>query len=67
MHAVSLTPHAQYNFRTTLKSENHMQNGDAMQKKMQVVSKTPHAKYDTTCPISEEVRAAQASFTGNIY
>jgi hypothetical protein len=44
MHAVSLTPDAQYNFRTT--SENHMQNGDAMQKKLKIysVSMTPHAR-----------------------
>jgi hypothetical protein len=33
MHALSLTPHAQENFRTTSKNENHMKNGNAMQKK----------------------------------
>jgi hypothetical protein len=32
MHAVSLTLHAQKFFRTTSKSENHMQNSDGMQK-----------------------------------
>jgi hypothetical protein len=43
VHAVSLT-HAQYNFRTTSKSENHMQNGYAMQQqKMHAVSLTPYA------------------------
>jgi hypothetical protein len=31
---VSLTPHAQQNFPTTSKSENHMQNSDGMQKKI---------------------------------
>jgi hypothetical protein len=51
MHAVSLTPHEQTIFRTTSKSEHHMQNSDGMQKKlkMHAVSLTPHAKYDTTC------------------
>jgi hypothetical protein len=34
MHAVSLTPHAQKNFRTTSKRENHMQNSDGMHKKI---------------------------------
>jgi hypothetical protein len=36
MHAVSLTPDAQKNFRTTLKSENHMQNSDGMRKKLKM-------------------------------
>jgi hypothetical protein len=43
VHAVSLT---QTNFRTTLKSENHMQNSDGMQKKLKMhhaVSMTQHA------------------------
>jgi hypothetical protein len=46
MHAVSLTPHTQEIFRTTLKSENHVQNRDGMQKKlkMHAVSLTPHAR-----------------------
>jgi hypothetical protein len=46
MHAVSMTPHAQKNFRTTSKSENHMQNSDGMQKKlkMHAVSMTPLAR-----------------------
>jgi hypothetical protein len=58
VHAVSLTPHAQKNFRTSSKSENHMQNSDGMQKKkiknacgvndtactMHEVSMTPHAR-----------------------
>jgi hypothetical protein len=53
MHAVSLTPHAQKIFRTTSKSENHMQNNDGMQNKlkMNAVSMTPHAKYDIACKI----------------
>jgi hypothetical protein len=38
MHAVSLTPHAQTNFRTTLKNKNPMQNSDGMQ------NMTPHAR-----------------------
>jgi hypothetical protein len=40
-----MTPHVQKNFRTTSKSENHMQNNDGMQKKlkMHAVSMTPHA------------------------
>jgi hypothetical protein len=33
-----LTPHAQKNFRTTSKSENHKQNSDGMQ------NMTPHAR-----------------------
>jgi 6-phosphogluconolactonase (cycloisomerase 2 family) len=47
VHAVSLTPHAQTNFLTTLNSENHMQNSDGMQKKSHVhaVSMTPHAQF----------------------
>jgi hypothetical protein len=49
-----------------LKNENHMQNGDVMQKKLKMhagslltaftvhaVSLTPHAKYDTTCTVDE--------------
>jgi hypothetical protein len=46
VHAVSLTPHAQKIFRTTSKSENHMQNSHGMQKnlKMHAVSMTPHAR-----------------------
>jgi hypothetical protein len=32
VHVVSLTPHAQKNFRTTSKSEKHMQNSNGMQK-----------------------------------
>jgi hypothetical protein len=37
VHAVSLTPHAcKINFRTTSKSENHRQNGFAMQKRKNV-------------------------------
>jgi hypothetical protein len=40
------TPHAQQIFRTTSRSENHMQNSDGMQKKlkMHAVSWTPHAQ-----------------------
>jgi hypothetical protein len=55
VHAVSLTPHAQTNFRTTSKSENHMQNSAGMQKKlkMHAVPLTPHARYDTACTIDE--------------
>jgi hypothetical protein len=61
---VSLTPQAQTNFRTTSKSENHMENRDGMQKKIKnacgvidtactvhAVSMIPHAKYDTACKI----------------
>jgi hypothetical protein len=56
MHALLLTPHAQQNFRTTSKSENRVQNGDAMKKiknacgvidtacTVHVVSLTPHAR-----------------------
>jgi hypothetical protein len=33
MHAMSMTLHAQQIFQKTLKSENHMQNSDGMQKK----------------------------------
>jgi hypothetical protein len=46
VHAVSLTPHAQTNFLTTLNSENHMQNSDGMQKKfkMHAVSITPYER-----------------------
>jgi hypothetical protein len=45
VHAVSLTPHAQKTFQTTLKSENHMQNSDGMQKNASVheVLLIPHA------------------------
>jgi hypothetical protein len=57
MLAVSMTPHAQYNFRPTSKSENHVQNGDAMQKKIKnacgVIDTAPHAKYDIACTIDE--------------
>jgi hypothetical protein len=44
--AVSLTPQAQKIFRTTSKSENHMQISDGKQKKlkMHAVSMTPHAQ-----------------------
>jgi hypothetical protein len=56
MHAVSLTPHALKNFRTTSKSENHMQNSVGMQKiknacgvndsacTVHAVPLTPHAR-----------------------
>jgi hypothetical protein len=44
MHAVSLTPHAQNNFRTTSKSENHMQNSDDSKKNEGSVN-------DTACTI----------------
>jgi hypothetical protein len=44
---------AQYNFQTTLKSINHMQNGDAMQKKYM------HDWWT--------IRTALAAFKGNIY
>jgi hypothetical protein len=56
VHAVSLTPHAQLNFRITSKSENHIENGDAMPKKfkMHAVSMTPLAKYDPACTINEQ-------------
>jgi hypothetical protein len=65
MHAMSLIPHAQKNFQTTSKSENHMQNSDGMQKMKNACgvidtactvhagSLTPHAKYDTLCTIDE--------------
>jgi hypothetical protein len=47
VYAVSLTPHAQQIFRTTLKSENHLQNSVGLQKKLKrhAVSMTPHAWY----------------------
>jgi hypothetical protein len=72
MHSVSLTLHALWNFRTS-KSENHMQNCNAMQKKikMHAVSMTPHARcmqghwhrrHDR-----RTIRTALASFKGNIY
>jgi NAD(P)H-hydrate repair Nnr-like enzyme with NAD(P)H-hydrate dehydratase domain len=35
MYAVALTPHAQ-NFRTTSKSDNDTQNGDALHKKLKI-------------------------------
>jgi hypothetical protein len=47
MNAVSLTPHAQQNFRTTLKSENHIQYKTVMvwkKLKMHAVSMTPHSR-----------------------
>jgi hypothetical protein len=52
---MSLIPHAHKIFRTTSKSENHMQNSDGMHKnlKMHAVSMTPHAKYETACTIDE--------------
>jgi hypothetical protein len=45
-HAVSLIPHAQKIFRTTSKSENHMQNSDGVHKKLKMhgVSMTLHAR-----------------------
>jgi uncharacterized Fe-S center protein len=47
MHAVSLTPHAQKIFRTTSKSENHMQNSDGMLKK----NKNACGIIDTACTV----------------
>jgi hypothetical protein len=44
MHAVSLTPHAQKIFRTTSKSENHMQKSDGMQ------NMTPKSTNDSNGP-----------------
>jgi hypothetical protein len=67
VHAVSLTPHAQKNFRSTSKSENHMQNNDGMQRKklkMHAVSLTPHAKYDTACMINERFERPWQPFKG---
>jgi hypothetical protein len=49
MHTGSLTPHAHKNFRTNLKSENHMHNGDAMEK----IFKNACGVNDTPCTIDK--------------
>jgi hypothetical protein len=79
MHADSLTPQAQYNFLTTLKSEIHMQNGDGMQKNLKCMRCQWHRMHsacgvnDTACKIlyrmrdRRTIRTALAAFKGNIY
>jgi hypothetical protein len=77
MHVVSLTPHAQKNFRTTSKSENHMQNSDGMPKNLNACSVIDTASTcvcginDTACTIDERFerpwQPLKGIFIKNIY
>jgi hypothetical protein len=71
MHAVSLTPHAKKNFRTTSTKSSAKRQCYTNKLKMHAVSFTPHAKYNTACTIDERFERPWQPFKGitikNIY